>query len=86
MTISPMLFLIIYMVAVAVFGCVGLLNIYHVIRFSQLRTTSIVVSFIFLILTVGIILQTLSLVAHVDWHDPIEIALPLTNASDAEPQ
>ncbi len=80
MELSPFIFLIIYVVAVVIFVFMGLLNIYHVIRFSHLRAPSIIMSLLFLIVTVGIVLGTFSLLREVAWNEPLDIHIPSTDS------
>ena len=79
MSISPFYILIVYVIAVAVFVFLGILNIYHVIRFSYLRATSIVMSLLFLIGIVSIVLGTLVLLKDISWNEPIHLSIPLSN-------
>ncbi len=82
MELSPFIFLIVYVVAVAVLVFMGLLNIYHVIRFSHLRAPSIIMSLLFLIITVSIVLGTFSLLRDISWNEPLDLSIPLTNSVD----
>lgn len=82
MSISPFIFLILYALGALVFLLLGVVNIYHVIRFSHLRAPSIIISLFFLIATTGIILGTLDLLQNVAWDQPLEISVPLTNTID----
>ena len=76
MSISPVIFIIIYCLAFLLFLFFAIANFYNVIRFSFMKGAPIIVSLIFLILTVGIVLGTLSSLGEVDWDQPLYINLP----------
>ena len=82
MLISPFIFLILYVAGVLIFLVLGLVNIYHVIRFSHLRAPSIIMSLFFLIATAGVVLGTFLLLQDIVWDQTLEIALPFTNTFD----
>lgn len=79
MEISPFIFLIVYVLVVGIFVFMGLLNIYHIIRFSHLRPPSIIISLLFLVVTVGIVLGTFAALRDVVWDRPLDLRAPFTN-------
>jgi hypothetical protein len=83
MTISPLIFLIVYIVLFAFFVLLSFANFYNVIRFSFLKGPVVVVSLIFLILIVGLVLGTLGSLNDIDWHQPITITLPTFSLPNA---
>lgn len=82
MLISPFIFLILYVVGVMVFLVLGVVNIYHIIRFSHLRAPSIIMSLFFLIATAGVVLGTFVLLQDIAWDQSLEIALPFNSTFD----
>ncbi len=77
MSISPVIFIIIYCLAFLLFLFLVIANFYNVIRFSFMKGAPIVVSLIFLILIVVIVLGTLSSLREVDWDQSFYINLPV---------
>ncbi|MBI5037486.1 MAG: hypothetical protein HZC01_02170 [Candidatus Kerfeldbacteria bacterium] len=79
MEFTPVYIVIVYVLIISAFVFMGLLNIYHVIRFSHLRAPSIIMSLLFLVFTVGIILGTFAVLKDFPWNEPISISLPFIN-------
>lgn len=82
MEFSPFIFLIAYLIGVIILVLLALINIYHIIRFGFLRAPSLVATFVFVILIVGIVLATLQILNHIDWQQPMEITIPFINNNE----
>ena len=86
MSISPFIFLIVYAVGALIFVVLASMNFYHVIRFGHLRAPSIIVSLIFLVLTVTIVLTTFGQLRSVIWDEniPLNIIINLPSSTDVD--
>lgn len=84
MTISPIIIFIIYVIGLAFFLFLSVVNLYHVLRFSFMRKVSIMMTSVYFGLIVVIVLLTLQLVSDVDWMQTwdISIDLPFTETSN----
>ena len=82
MSLSPVIFLVIYAILVGIFLILSILNFYHIIRFGFFRTPSLVVTFIYLALVAAIIIVTFVALNHINWHQPIEINLPINSSTN----
>lgn len=76
MSISPIIFLVIYGVFFLFFLGLAVANFTNVIRFGFMKGLVIAVTLLFVISLVGTVLGTLTLLQDVDWHQPIEINPP----------
>ena len=84
MSLSPLIFLIIYVVLVAIFLFLSILNFYHVVRFGFLDAASVTITLIYLALVAVIILLTFKAISQIDWQQPIQINLPFISSTNEE--
>ncbi len=82
MSISPVIFLIIYAICVFVFLGLAIVNMYHILRFGLLRAPSIIITFLFVVLFVGVVVATFLLLREIDWQQPLQISLPFLNTNE----
>ena len=82
MTFTPFVFLGIYLAGVGIFLLLAVLNIYHAIRFGSLRATTVVTTFSFLIISVGVIVFTFYQLRQIQWDEPLTITVPFIQSSE----
>ncbi|MFA6099186.1 MAG: hypothetical protein WCV50_06630 [Patescibacteria group bacterium] len=82
MHITPFIFLIVYLIGVALFVLLFILNVYHILRYSHLSAPTIITTFVFLGLIVGIVAGTMVMLDQVKWQEPINFSLPFVNSAN----
>ena len=81
MSITPFIFLAVYLVGVAIIFLLAILNMYHVLRFGFSKTGGLILTFVFLLLMAGVVLGTFQVLNDVQWREPVDLQIPFINTN-----
>lgn len=82
MNITPFIFLVIYLAGIAIIFLLGILNMYHILRFGFSKTNGLVVTFVFILMMVGVVLASFQMLKQIKWQEPLDINIPFINVND----